>query len=184
MISIILSPEKRFSTELKHTQEAIKCCDFYHYRKPSLSTEEKIRFLEELTPKEHSKIVVHIYEKKEVEMYHSFPIQGVSLNKKTRELFSQKEIDALSEKYQIVATSCHSIEEIKALKNKYRYIFLSPVFNSISKKGLLGKSFLLSGVCSYVIIALGGVTKEKTGLLKQKGFSGYAILGDYWKEKV
>ena len=67
----------------------------------------------------------------------------------------------------------HSLEELKAHKEKYDYAFLSPIFDSISKEGYKSKfshrlhrtsqikSELISAISGKYIIALGGIDEDK-----------------------
>ena len=85
--------------------------------------------------------------------------------------------------------SFHSIEEIKNCKYPYKYGFLSPVFDSISKEGYKAnfdyedlKTFLHSDEKPFPIIALGGVNVANINKCKVLGFDGVAVLGAIWNE--
>ena len=83
-----------------------------------------------------------------------------------------------------VSVSCHSFVELKAKKNDADYCFLSPIFDSISKRGYLsaftpealaGARDL--GLIDPKVIALGGIEPGKITLIKAHGFGGAAMLG-------
>lgn len=83
----------------------------------------------------------------------------------------------------------HSIEEIKNCKHPYKYGFLSPIFDSISKKEYKStldldeiKTFLHSDQKPFPIIALGGININNIAMCKTLGFDGVAILGAIWEE--
>jgi thiamine-phosphate pyrophosphorylase len=87
-----------------------------------------------------------------------------------------------------LSRSCHSIEELTD-GQRYDYLFLSPIFDSISKKGYrsafspeqltkAGKE----GVINEKVIALGGITPEKKTAIKDWNFGGIAVLGFLWQE--
>lgn len=85
----------------------------------------------------------------------------------------------------LVSRSCHSFEEVSECRDA-DYMFLSPIFDSISKKGY-ASSFTdaqLRGAAGNVIdrrvIALGGIRPEHFPLLKEYGFGGAAFLGYVW----
>ena len=83
-----------------------------------------------------------------------------------------------------ISISCHSVEEIRHLPFRPEYCFLSPVFDSISKPGYRSRFADmpdLSGI-PYPVIALGGITPEKTALCREAGFQGVAVLGYIWEE--
>lgn len=80
------------------------------------------------------------------------------------------------------SSSCHSVEEIDRYDGA-RYVFLSPIFDSISKPGY-GAKFDLNRLEPLIrgrkVVALGGVTEEHIATLKEKGFYGAAMLGAVW----
>nr|WP_262898425.1 thiamine phosphate synthase [Hymenobacter negativus] len=93
---------------------------------------------------------------------------------------------------QTLSTSLHSLAEIRRHRRRYDYVFLSPIFNSISKQGY-ASGFQLPevqkclellatrvGYCPHVL-ALGGVAAENIGLLPSAGFAGAAVLGTIWQ---
>ena len=84
--------------------------------------------------------------------------------------------------------SCHSFEEVVKYKDAYDYLFLSPIFDSISKQGYRSKfshNELLNasnlGIIDSKVIALGGVTPDKMDYLKSLHFGGIAMMGAVWK---
>jgi thiamine-phosphate pyrophosphorylase len=69
-------------------------------------------------------------------------------------------------------------------KGDYDYLFLSPIFNSISKQGYLsGFSHdelvraYEEGIIDRKVVALGGVRFDKIEYLKGLGFGGAAMIG-------
>jgi len=78
----------------------------------------------------------------------------------------------------------HSLDELKRYDGKYEYAFLSPVFDSISKKGYKS-GFDLSETGLHVrgkkIVALGGVDESKIETCRGLGFCGIAVLGAVWQ---
>ena len=84
--------------------------------------------------------------------------------------------------------SCHSLDEIVRYKQEYDYLFLSPIFDSISKVGytsqfshdeLLRASSM--GIIDSRVVALGGVTPDKIAYLEQLGFGGAAMCGAIYR---
>jgi len=83
-----------------------------------------------------------------------------------------------------LSRSCHSVDEVEAARAAriFDYVTLSPVFDSISKRGYRGaftpgELRLLDSLGGFKVIALGGVTPERIELLKQYNFAGVAMLG-------
>lgn len=85
----------------------------------------------------------------------------------------------------LVSRSCHSFEEISEYSSSCDYLFLSPVFDSISKEGYTSRFSLdeirsRSGAGYSRVFALGGVCPDNVGLLEEAGFGGAAVLGYLW----
>ena len=87
-----------------------------------------------------------------------------------------------------VTAAYHTIGEFKINNPGYSYVFLSPVFSSISKVGYKStfnedslKDMLRH--TSYKVIALGGVDEDKVEQARRMGFAGVAVLGSIWKSK-
>ena len=87
-----------------------------------------------------------------------------------------------------LSASCHSFSEVQtALVAGADYVFISPVFDSLSKCGYLSAfstADLLAarsnGLIDSRVVALGGVTPARLPLLASLGFGGAAFLGWLW----
>ncbi len=149
--------------------------EILHLRKPGTEPVYSERLLS-LIPETYRKNVVvhdHFYLKNE------YNLKGIHLNYRHPE-------PPQNYKGQ-VSCSCHSPEEVMACKAKMDYVFLSPVFNSISKNGYdsafsptelreMGKQ----KVIDRKVMALGGVDVDNIQLLKDYGFGGAVVLGAIW----
>ena len=78
---------------------------------------------------------------------------------------------------------------IEALEQQSDYLFLSPIFDSISKQGYsshFSEQQLMEagheGILGPKVIALGGILPEHMPLLGKYGFGGAAFLGYVWKD--
>lgn len=85
----------------------------------------------------------------------------------------------------LVSRSCHSLGEV-AMRRDADYVFLSPVFDSISKSGY-SSAFTDAQLRSAPeidghVYALGGVRPEHFPLLAEYGFGGAALLGHVWRD--
>ena len=80
----------------------------------------------------------------------------------------------------------HSLDELHFCRKEYEYAFLSPIFDSISKKNYKSK-FDLNEVKQVVegknIIALGGIDEDKIETCRELGFAGVAVLGAIWNSE-
>ena len=143
-----------------------------HLRKPEATIHECRQLFSQLTDNERAKIIIHDYH----ELYTEFSLKGIHIN---------KNITSLPDGYNGFKTrSCHSFEEIKRYKNEYDYLFLSPIFDSISKvgyKSAFTKEELLkastSGLIDNKIIALGGITLDMLPYFQELNFGGIAMIG-------
>jgi thiamine-phosphate pyrophosphorylase len=85
--------------------------------------------------------------------------------------------------------SCHRVEELPAARAAgCAYVFLSPVFPSISKPGY-GREALAGWAAALAaapvrppVLALGGISPERMPALAAAGFAGGAVLGWAWAE--
>ena len=146
--------------------------DIVHLRKPEADIDYCRALLEQLSEEERAKIVVHDYHI----LYEEFSLKGIHIN---------KNITALPKDYQGFKTrSCHSLEEVEMYKNHFDYVFLSPIFDSISKAGYKSafteemlKVASNKGIIDEKVVALGGVTFDKIPYLKELNFGGAAMMG-------
>lgn len=85
----------------------------------------------------------------------------------------------------LVSRSCHSLEELAACRDA-DYLFLSPIFDSISKSGyrsaFTDAQLRSASEIDGHVYALGGVRPENFPLLKEYGFGGAALLGHVWRD--
>ena len=146
--------------------------DIVHLRKPEADIEYCRDLLGRLTPSERSRIIVHDY----ASLYEEFALRGIHLN---------HNFTSYPDNYRGTRTrSCHTFEEVARYKDECDYLFLSPIFDSISKRGYISKfnhEELLrasrEGIIDTRVIALGGVTPERIEYLKSLHFGGIAMMG-------
>ena len=152
--------------------------DIVHLRKHQFEFEgvDVIAYLHEilsaLTCEERSKIIIHDYPT----LYEEFSLKGIHIN---------KNITSLPDDYTGYKTrSCHTFEEIQKYRDDYDYLFLSPIFDSISKPDYKSpftheslQQASLEGIIDNKVIALGGVTFDKIPYLQSLNFGGVAMIG-------
>ena len=151
--------------------------EILHLRKPKASKEEYIALLDNIHFGYHCRIKIHEY----FELANDYNLLGVHLNARNPEYHEKKQIN--------ISKSCHSLEELSNIE-QYDYVFLSPVFDSISKKGYASnfsdeilKSASKQGIINKKVIALGGIDKTTLSLIKNYAFGGVAVLGSIWKSE-
>lgn len=89
-----------------------------------------------------------------------------------------------------VSHSCHTLEEVRQWKPACQYVFLSPIFDSISKAGYQSRFSRESlqearrqGTIDSRVVALGGISPQEIPLCHALGFGGVAVLGWLWQGK-
>lgn len=151
--------------------------DLFHIRKPSFTENQMREYLSFFPINTRQRLALHDWHSlaKELE------IGGVHFN--NRNGFSSDLI-----KGKRVSFSCHSIEQVNLWKDKADYLFLSPIFNSISKQGYKSnfalkdlQQLFKENILDNKVVALGGVTEENINKLEEIGFSSCAILGSLWQ---
>ncbi|MDD7317253.1 MAG: thiamine phosphate synthase [Prevotella sp.] len=148
-----------------------------HLRKPENSRAEYAAILNSLPEKCLSRIVVHDH----FDLIRDYPLMGIHLNGRHPEPPEWYEGQ--------ISCSCHSLEEVEARKPHMDYVFLSPIFDSISKEGYTSEfchetleRAAGEGIIDEKVIALGGITPDKITYLESLHFGGVAMLGYVWRQ--
>ena len=145
-----------------------------HLRKPQSDIDRFRLLLDAIRAEYHSRIVLHEH----FELTTGYRLAGIHLNSRNNTL---PEGFAGS-----ISRSCHSLQEVQDNK-QLDYVFLSPIFQSISKEGY-GNGFPMetlreaaaSGIINEKVIALGGIEEKNIPLIASLHFGGAAILGAFW----
>ena len=85
--------------------------------------------------------------------------------------------------------ACHSLDEVQNKKHFYDYLFLSPIYNCITKSGVTSgftaeelRQAGKSKVIDSRVMALGGITPDNILEIKDYGFGGAVVMGDLWNK--
>ena len=151
--------------------------DYLHLRKPDTEAIYSERLLSLIPEQYHKQIVIHDH----FYLQEEFKLMGIHLNHRNPEI---------PQNYKgHISCSCHSIDEVKRRKNLCNYVFLSPIFDSISKagyhSGFSGNELFQAakaGIIDRKVIALGGITTDNLWQIKELGFGGAALLGNIWNQ--
>lgn len=150
-----------------------------HLRKPDARQEEVTRLLDKLPKDLLGRIVVHDHHSLAL----CYPLGGIHLNGR----HSTAPVGYSGQ----LSCSCHSLEEVEQRKAGCSYVFLSPIYDSISKQGYKA-AFTIDvlrqardqGIIDRKVVALGGISADRLPEVRALGFGGVALLGDIWRPTV
>lgn len=115
-----------------------------------------------------------------------YGLQGLHFGEAARGNITEKDISSYQQMGWSLSTSIHSAETLQVVSNNWNNLLLSPVFNSISKKGYaaaFNESFRLNkNGFKGNVLALGGVNDSTAGKARSMLFDGIALLGAIWEK--
>ncbi|MBK9283636.1 MAG: thiamine phosphate synthase [Sphingobacteriaceae bacterium] len=171
---IIFSHENDIDDETKLVNELFNHgMEFFHLRKPGWSSSDQIKYLSQINPEYLNKISIHQHYASAQE----FNLSYIHVKEKARADFEARQFSNYK-----LSTSFHQAELIEKESKQWHHCFLSPVFNSISKKDYtseFGNNFKINNP-NKNIYALGGITQHHVADAIAMGFSGVAALGAIW----
>lgn len=200
MIKILFSYPEEFNNEIEIINQILLNDDieFFHLRKPDFDYIQFRNLIIKIDESLHPKIVIHSH----FGLIKQFDLAGINLNKKDLNqlaysdeidkcfiqplVLDNRQIEVNRELPNMVTYSAHSFDEINNLPFDTDYVFLSPIYDSISKLGYQS-NFDLNELeknlktVNTKVIALGGVTLSHVEQLQSIGFNGYAQLGNFWR---
>ena len=151
--------------------------NYVHIRKPNMNERDMREYLSRFPKDIRHLLCLNDHQ----ELAKEYGIGGIHIN--SRFSFLTEETKGLR-----ISKSCHSIEEAIESQDKYDYCFLSPIFDSISKKGYKSafdhseiRNLFQKNVLHDNVFALSGVTTENIPYLEDMGFNGVAMLGAAWQ---
>lgn len=169
---LAVSPESIYTNEAQRVVELLEAgLDRYHLRKPGWTSTECAQFLAEIPDSWHTAISIH-------QCYELAKEFDVKIHKRdnTAPLLSKA-----------TSRSLHQLDDLHNAISGYEYVFLSPVFQSISKIGY-GPQWteetlrtMLSQTRTVKLYALGGVTPQNVAQAPRLGFDGVVVHGALWQ---
>ncbi|MGU3376692.1 thiamine phosphate synthase [Chryseobacterium sp. M5A1_1a] len=176
---LVITPETKVPNEVEIINQMFKDgLDLLHIRKPWISQQEMIDFISDIDESFYSQLVLHTH----------FELgKDCSISR-----FHFREEDRKERKYMlfmndnIISTSVHHITHYNTLEKEWEYAFISPFFQSISKKGYGEDSTVLEEVrqrnnLNVKLIALGGILPGRIPEVIETGVDGIALLGAIWE---
>ncbi len=184
---ILLTPDNKMENEIACINQLFhQGLMRLHLRKYQIAEEETRDYMHQIDSTYHSRIVIHSH----FHLFQELGLGGIHLNSHTRN--DEKAMELINDIHpRYISTSFHSWQEIEENEVDYSYVFISPVFDSISKQGYMAGIDLdeLTRVKNNIasqnrycpsIIGLGGVGADNIKVLQEKGFNGGALLGAVW----
>lgn len=149
-----------------------------HIRKPGAAEADVERLISQIEGPFRQRLAVHYFPG----LAQRFEGVGIHLSNGFRHL-----PDGLG---RTLSLSCHSIEEVGREKSTVDYLFLSPIFDSVSKSGYKSafsdsdiRAAAASGMIDSKVVALGGITPANVAQVAAMGFGGAAVLGGLWGDR-
>ena len=152
-----------------------------HVRKPNLDEEECKKWISKIEKQYYHQIIIHQHH----DLCADFELKGIHLKEQARRDMGndlEEYVSRFKNKGYLVSSSFHSKEDLKNNGHHFDYVLLSPVFDSISKNGYLGKKYDVQGI-EQTVIGLGGITTANVSKAHTLGYNGVAVLGGIWNTK-
>ncbi len=180
MTPIVITPPEIIQNEV-NLWEALFLAGLerLHVRKPQTTLAEFKGMLTCLPEKYHSRLVLHQH----FQLVNEFNLGGLHFKSNVQTAKVDLDCKNLS-----LSKSCHTPLEVLNNFKKHDYVFLSPIFDSISKKGY-PSAFYTDEIRSFFhdnpqvknCIALGGINVKNAQECLDLGFAGCALLGAIWE---
>tara|TARA_B100000795_G_scaffold269433_1_gene258778 strand:- start:3710 stop:4342 length:633 start_codon:yes stop_codon:yes gene_type:complete len=185
---IVLSPQKSIENEIyKIVGLFEEGMNVFHLKKNHYSSKKLKAYLDKIPLEFHNRIVIHTH----INLALKYNLKGIHLSSKHKKLTFRNWLLLKRIKRKnpwiTVSTSFRSISDLEEYRDLYDYVFLSPIFDSISMKDYQSgfKEFSLSSATrrsNYKIVALGGVEVGNIEKASGLGFWGCAFLGAMWSK--
>jgi thiamine-phosphate pyrophosphorylase len=159
----------------------------FHLRKPRYSTREMVEYLNKIPPRFHDRVVIHSHHTLALK----YNLKGIHLTrthlKQKFRLWINLKIIRFKKPKITVSTSFRKLASLYEEQNTYDYVFLSPIFDSISGKFQAGfnEHSLKAAIqkTPFQIVARGGVDVSKMESIQEIGFVGFILNSSLWTDK-
>lgn len=174
---IVITLPRVMEGEAKALMEICKepCAPIVHIRKPESSEAEVERLLNRLKASgcDMSRLTIHYNEP----LARKYGLGGVHLRGEELEKGAGAGLRR--------SLSTHSWKEVQQYAGRVDYLFISPLFDSISKPGYrsgLDPEETFSRLAHHDgrVVALGGISADTITQVERLGFNGAAVLGAVW----
>jgi thiamine-phosphate pyrophosphorylase len=157
----------------------------FHLRKPEYSRDRLAEYIDSIRTEYHSRIVLHSH----YDLVKELHIGGIHITRSSKDKKDAiiASIENKNDPKIRVGISFHALDDLYQENECIDYAFLSPVFDSISKKDYK-KAFDYRELkevlkkTKFNVYALGGCRRENLDQIHKLGFYGAAFLGAIWNE--
>lgn len=150
-------------------------------RKPGWLEADYLSLLSRADPACYSKLMIADH----ATLCERYELQGLHFREAARANITAEQLNSYQQKGWLLSTSIHSVDTLHVASNDWDQLLLSPVFNSISKKGYLSsfrENFRLNkDGFEGNVLALGGINNSTAGKAREMQFDGIAVLGAIWE---
>jgi thiamine-phosphate pyrophosphorylase len=184
---IVITPSSPFENETAVLTRMFECgLNTLHIRKPKMSTREMIAYLEKIPAHFHNRIVLHSHHRLAL----SLKVKGIHLTRAhLQRSFTYRLLlkwVRMKRPQLTVSTSYHKLASIYEEERNYNYVFLSPIFDTLTQQLHNGFSphslrVMLSKKMACVI-ARGGINSTNVEKAAELGFGGVALNSSLWKK--
>lgn len=151
----------------------------FHIRKPAWTLAQLENYISGLPEVVRRKSVLHT---------HYYPLSVKGAEGLPLHIVTRHRDDLINKSVYARSSPCHSLEEVESFHPYFEYVFLSPVFSSISKENYVPSVALsqdrirtyLQNHTQVRCVALGGIDQSKISLCNDMGFYGVALMGAVW----
>lgn len=175
---ILITSEKDMALEKEQLPHFFETgLPLLHVRKPGITAGELRDWLCFFDEEHLRKMVLHQHH----QLAEDFPVKGIHIKEDLRLNLYDTEgyIKKFRSKGCSISASFHDPQKLRNESTHFDYVFLSPVFASLSKQGYSGQYFRVQHL-SGRIIALGGIKKDNIIEAEALGYQGVAVLGAVW----
>lgn len=177
---LLISPEETDTNEITILHNLFEAgLTHFHFRKPNLSLEGHIAYLNEVDTQYHKYIMTHNFHK---ELCALFDLKGIHLEEakwRAQGSYLESYVYTYTKQGKIVSSSYHEPEDLEAQTVVFEYTILSPVFSAISKNDMQGRGFDVRHIPKFVA-GMGGINAATTPDAVKLGFKGVGALGGVW----
>ncbi len=188
-VVVISSTEISSSREIELMKQLFnEGLETFHLRRPTYDYKKMRDYLNRIPEEFHNKIVIHSHPKLALK----YNLKGIHVTSKVRKskfkFWYLKRFVINKKRHLTVSTSMHHMSHLDQADPIFNYVFLSPIFDSISKKDYQSgfNEFTLRKALEktkYSVYALGGIELKNIDKVKEYGFAGCALVGAIWTSK-